>query len=388
MTAEIEKIKHALDQVLCQRQYNVHEPVFDQSDKDYLNKCIDSTFVSSIGAFVPEFEEKISAFTGAKNAIAVVNGTAALHLSLKLSGVEADEEVLLPSATFVATANAVSYLGAHPHFVDISKSDLGIDPKNLDQYLHETTIIKSGLCFNKYTKRLIRAIIPVHLFGLPAQITELLRISRKYKLKVIEDSSEALGSFYKSKHVGTFGDFGVLSFNGNKIITTGGGGMILTNNEKLAEAARHLSTTAKVANTMASEHDQVGFNYRLPNLNAALGLAQFNKLERILVHNQKLHELYRNAFSNLGNISLFSEANGCKSNYWLQTINIDINCKQKLYEIIRYLNSNGYGCRPLWKPIHKLKPYENCVRDKLINTELLEFKLLSLPSGPSIKLAK
>jgi len=259
----------------------LHEPRFFGNEKKYINDCIDTTYVSSVGKYVNEFEEKISDFTGSKFVVAVVNGTSALHIGLKLCGVVPKDEVLVPSFTFVGTVNSISYNNAIPHFVDIEQETLGIDTKKLLQYLYENTYVKNGICINKLTGRIIRAIIPVHTFGHPSNLDDLITISKKFKIKLIEDAAESLGSFFKGKHTGTFGDLGVISFNGNKTITTGNGGAILTNSYDLAKRARHLTTTAKVPHKWEYLHDEIGYNYRMSNVNAAIGCAQLENLKTI-----------------------------------------------------------------------------------------------------------
>lgn len=367
-------------------EYSLHEPQFDKNEIKYLSDCLKSTYVSSVGPFVEEFEKAIAKYTGAKYAIATTNGTAALHLSLRVAGVSSDNEVLVPSGTFVASANAISYVNAHPNFIDTSEVNLGIDVQKMSDYLAKTATYKNGKCINKSTKRQIKAVMPVHLFGLAGEMDDIKQIAQNYDLKVIEDASEALGSTFADKHLGTIGDLGVLSFNGNKIITTGGGGMILTNNKSFAEACKHLSTTAKISGTFSSQHDKVGFNYRLPNLNAALGLAQLQKLEGYLKKNKELNLLYSKALEPFEDCCVYSAQPNTTSNYWLQTVRINTKSKNLQKKFVEVMMETGYSCRPLWKPIHMLKPYKNCPRSDLSTVNKLSHQIVSLPSGPKINI--
>lgn len=384
MTSIADEVVNRVHYLLSGNNYALHEPVFSDIDRNFIEQCIASSFVSSVGPFVKQFEHEICTFTGAKFAIATVNGTSALHLALKVAGVEADDEVLLPSATFVATANAVSYIGAHPHFVDCDEHNLGIDVEKLEKYLANIAKFKNGVCINKKTQRKIAAVIPVHLFGLSGNLTALRGISLNYGLKIIEDASEALGSYYEDRHLGTIGDAGVLSFNGNKIITTGGGGMILTNDEKIATQCRHLSTTAKVSGLFSSTHDAIGFNYRMPNLNAALGLGQMTKLNRYIAQNHQLNQAYAQIFSDLENCEIYTAKKGTRSNYWLQTLRVRYASSEIQVEIVNRLSELGLGSRPIWTPLHLLTPYKDSERSNLETTCTLSKELINLPSGPKI----
>tara|TARA_B100002019_G_scaffold208362_1_gene181073 strand:- start:608 stop:1666 length:1059 start_codon:yes stop_codon:yes gene_type:complete len=346
-----------------------------------LQKCINSTYVSSTGQFVDQFEKEIAEYTGAKHAIAVVNGTAALHISLLLAGLERNDEVLVPSLTFVATANAVSYCGAVPHFVDCEERNLGIDPRKLDDYLSDISEVSGNCCINKNTGRKIFAVIPVHIFGHPCKIDETIVVAKKYKLKVIEDAAESLGSFYHGKHTGTFGKFGAISFNGNKIITTGGGGVILTNEDDLAVQAKHITTTAKISGQWECSHDRVGYNYRMPNLNAALGCAQFKQLPKFLQSKRDLYAKYLKHFSKLEGIQLLKEPSNCSSNYWLQTIILKKPNYKIRNEILTALNNAGLMSRPTWKGLHQLDHFRHCPRMDMTTSETLEKKIINLPSS-------
>ena len=327
------------------------------------------------------FEQEIATYTGARRAVAVVNGTAALHISLLLAGVKRNEEVLVPGLTFAATANSVNYCGAIPHFVDAEEDTLGIDPLKLDDYLASISEFSGEGCINKYTGRKISAIVPVHIFGHPCKIDTIVDVAKKYNLEVVEDAAESLGSFYKSKHTGTFGKLGAISFNGNKIITTGGGGMIITDDEQLALQAKHLTTTAKVAHKWEYVHDRVGYNYRMPNLNAAFGCAQLNRLSEFLQSKRGLFEKYLELISPIDGIRLISEPNNCTSNFWLQTIVLNEANVALRDEILEILNDAGLMSRPAWTGIHKLKPFQDCPRMDMHTTDCLEKRIINLPSS-------
>jgi perosamine synthetase len=308
-----------------------------------------------------------------------------LHISLLLAGVKNNEEVLVPGLTFVATANAASYCGAVPHFVDAEEDTLGIDPSKLDDYLASISEFSGGCCINKNTGRKISAIVPVHIFGHPCKIDVILEVAKKYKLEVVEDAAESLGSFYDGKHAGTYGNFGTLSFNGNKIITTGGGGIILTDDHGLADMAKHITTTAKIAHKWEYVHDRVGYNYRMPNLNASLGCAQLNRLPELLQSKRDLFEKYLEHICPIDGIKLLSEPNNCSSNYWLQTIILNEANLELRDEILAILNDAGLMSRPVWKAIHKLKPFEDCPRMDMEITESLEKRIINLPSSSFLR---
>ena len=356
----------------------LHEPIFNGNEEKYLGEAIRSTYVSSVGPFVDRFEEDLAQYTGVKKAIAVVNGTAALHISLLLAGVERNDEVLLPALTFVATANAVSYTGAIPHFIDSEEDTLGVDPLHLRRYLEELVIFEGGQTINKKTKRRIKAIVPVHVFGHPCKIEEIIKVASDFGLEVVEDAAESLGSFYKDKHTGTFGLLGALSFNGNKIVTTGGGGAILTNDEELGQMAKHLTTTAKVPHRWEYVHDQLGYNYRMPNINAALGCAQLEQLESYLVFKRELFGKYKNALNGQKGVRLMQEGNSAKSNYWLQALVFDQKINKD--DLLNLFHESGLGCRPAWKPLHKLPFLADSPKSSMLNTELLVDRVINLPS--------
>lgn len=359
----------------------LHTPVFDYTEAEYVVDCIRSNYVSSVGEYVNKFEEALRDFTGAKYVILAVNGTSALHVALKLAGVSNDDEVLIPSMTFVATANAVSYCGAVPHFVDVDTLTLGIDTSKLDCYLNGIADFERGFLVNKKTKRAIKAIIPMHTFGHPVDLDNLIFIARKYNLTVIEDSAESLGSYYKSVHTGNLGLMGILSFNGNKIITTGGGGAILTNNEELAVKAKHLTTTAKVPHKWEFYHDEVGFNYRMPALNAALGLAQMKKLPDFIEKKRSLANFYKGLFEGVEEFDFFIEPEYAKSNYWLNAIILKESYANLRDEILEETNKNGIMTRPVWRLLHSLPMYRNCPKMDLSTSESLEKRIINIPSS-------
>lgn len=374
----------AVRSVVGTSKVQLHEPKFAGREWEYLKECLDSTFVSSVGKFVQHFEAELAAYTGAKYAVAVVNGTAALHIALKLSGVKAEDEVLVPALTFVATANAISYCNAVPHFVESEECCLGIDPVALRSYLNFCTEQRDGLCINKKSGRVIRAIVPMHTFGHPALLDELLAIAHDFNLVMVEDAAESLGSYYRGKHTGTFGLLGALSFNGNKTITSGGGGAILTDNRELALRAKHWTTTAKVAHPWHYIHDEIGFNYRMPNLNAALGCAQLEQLPQFIEGKRALFDRYKEAFNSINGIKLQQEPVHCLSNYWLQTVLLDRNNAGQREALLEALNRTDYMSRPAWTLIHKLAPYKSCPSMSLKVSESLSARLINIPSSAAL----
>ena len=364
----------------------LHEPSFSGNELAYLKECIDSTFVSSIGKFVDRFEVDLASYTGAKHVVAVVNGTAALHIALKLSGVQADDEVLVPTLTFVATANAVHYCGATPHFIDSEENTLGIDAEKLKDYLFSNTEQRSGLCINRKTGKVIRALIPMHTFGHPSNLDGLIEVAYDFNIALVEDAAESLGSFYYGRHTGTVGLMGTLSFNGNKTITTGGGGAIMTNSSELARQAKHLTTTAKLPHAWRYCHDQIGYNYRMPNLNAALGCAQLEQLPHFLEAKRILFQRYEAAFRGVKGVNLIKEPAGCKSNYWLQTLILDKDLASLRDSIIEATNNHGLMTRPSWDLISELTPYRDCPHMNLDCSTSLLTRLINIPSSPSLAL--
>lgn len=364
----------------------LHEPSFAGNEWQYLKECLDSTFVSSVGKFVDRFEADLAKYTGAKHAVAVVNGTAALHIALKLAGVKTNDEVLIPALTFVATANAVAYCDATPHFVDCEERTLGVDAVSLRKYLNNQTEQRSGLCVNRDTGRVVRALVPMHAFGHPADIEGLLAVARDFNIMLVEDAAESLGSYYQGKHTGTFGLMGTLSFNGNKTITTGGGGAILTDNLELARQAKHLTTTAKLPHPWEYNHDEMGYNYRMPNLNAALGCAQLEQLPKMLEVKKALLKRYQVAFASVAGLKLVEEPERCQSNYWLQTLLLDIDYANQRDAILKATNDAGLMTRPAWKLMHELAFFKNCPRMDLPIAESLVQRLINIPSSVSLSI--
>jgi len=359
----------------------LHAPQFNGNEKKYLNECIDSTFVSSVGKFVDEFEEKIAKYTGARYAVATSNGTSALHIALLLANVTENDEVITQPLTFVATCNAISYCGANPVFIDVDKETMGLSPLSLQAYLEKNACIKNQQCVNNKTGKVIKACVPMHTFGQPCRIDEIKEICDKYHISLIEDAAESLGSFYKNKHTGTFGQMGVISFNGNKIITAGGGGCIITDDETLAKKAKHLTTTAKVPHKWKFVHDAIGFNYRMPNLNAALLVAQLEQLDGFLENKRLLANKYKEFFKK-SDIVFVTELENSKSNYWLNTIILKDGQQRDL--LLDEANSKGVMVRPIWVLMNKLPIFKNAQNRDLTNSEWLEQRVVNIPSSVTI----
>ncbi len=362
----------------------LHEPVFAGNEKKYLAECIDSGFVSSVGPFVAAFEESVREFVGATHAVAVVNGTAALHLALLAVGVRPGDEVIVPAMSFVATANAVSHAGAIAHFVDVDEATWGIDPGVLRSHLADVGRMKDGQLHNKQTGRPITAIVPMHALGHPVAIEQLVAIAEEFALVVVEDAAESLGSWVGDRHTGLFGRLGVFSFNGNKTITTGGGGVIVTDDEALAKKLKHLSTTARVPDAYEFDHDVVGYNYRMPNINAALGLAQMEQLAGLIRAQRDLFELYAEAFAGSAFGEVRQEPTGTTSNYWLQAISLPEGMKATKDELIKGCVDAGVSVRPLWKPLNRLTPYSSHPSAPTPVTEDLYNRVICLPSSASL----
>ena len=361
---------------------SLHEPEFDGNESAYVADCIATGWVSSVGAYVDRFERDLAAFTGCARAIAVVNGTAALHVCLILAGVRAGDEVLVPSLTFIATANAVSYAGATPHFVEAESTTLGIDPVALEAYLQANARIDGETCRNIRTGAPITALMVMHVFGHPCDLDALDALARRWHLVLVEDAAESLGSSYHGRHTGNVGRVAALSFNGNKVLTTGGGGAILTNDAALGARAKHLTTTARVAHRWDFTHDEIGFNYRLPNLNAALGCAQLERLPSKLERKRRLAAQYEAAFASVAGVRFLREPEGSTGNYWLNAIILDDPAGRD--EVLAALNDAGYMSRPLWVPMHRLPMYAACPRAELAVTEQLSATLINLPSSPKL----
>lgn len=357
----------------------LHEPRFVGNERKYVLDAIDSTFVSSVGAYVDRFEEMMKQITGAKHAIAIVNGTNALHLALELSGVKRGDEVISQALTFIATANAISYLGAIPHFVDVDQRTLGLSPSLLRKHLEEIAGFKDGQCYNKETGRRIAACVPMHTFGLPLYIDELSELCAEYSIPLIEDAAESLGSYYKGQHTGTFGLMGTFSFNGNKTVTSGGGGALITDDEVLAKKAKHLSTQAKMPHPWEYRHDHIAYNYRMPNLNAALACAQLEQLDRYIENKRELSDMYNSFFSHRSDIQLLREVSGASSNYWLNAILLEH--KEARDAFLKETNDAGVMTRPIWTLMNKLEMFKECPKADLFNAEELDGRIVNITSS-------
>lgn len=393
-------------------------PVFAGNEKKYLNECIDTTFVSSVGKFVDRFEEDMAKYTGAKKAVVCVSGTNALHMSLMLAGVERDDEVLTQALTFIATCNALSYIGAHPVFIDVDKRTMGLSPDAMKEWLHTNAEVKEvkvtkesksdilshtdfntpqhpdsltlGLsdsstlaCFNKRTGRRIKACVPMHTFGHPVRIEEIAALCEEWHIELVEDAAESIGSLYKGKHTGTFGRIGAISFNGNKTITTGGGGMLLFNDEELGKYAKHITTQAKVPHRWEFRHDHIGYNYRMPNINAALGCAQLENLDKYVASKRKVAAEYIEFFKNVDGIDFFVEPENTFSNYWLSAV--VLKDKESQLDFLQQTNDNGVMTRPIWELMNRLPMFENCENDGLENTIWFADRVVNIPSSVRVE---
>lgn len=366
------------------RPMSLHEPCFSGNEWAYVKKCLDTGWVSSLGKYVDKFEHLLENFTGIKWAIAVVNGTAALHICLKLVGVERDDEVIVPALTFIATANAVCYCGAIPHFVDSEERTLGLDPEKLSEYLSDVSEVRKDGCLNKQTGRRIKAVVPMHTFGHPVDLDPLMELCDRFKLELVEDAAESLGSYYKGRHTGRWGKVSALSFNGNKTITTGGGGAILTNDEEMGRLAKHLTTTARAPHKWAIIHDHIGYNYRMPNINAALGCAQLEQLPVFLTTKRNLAEKYRKAFEGIDGIRFFTEPDFAKSNYWLNVLLLDEKFSNQRDNLLEETNNIGIMTRPAWALMQKLPMFQDCPKMNLSGAESLEARLINIPSSATL----
>jgi len=360
----------------------LHEPRFIGNEKKYVMDAIDSTFVSSVGKYVDQFEEMMCEITGAKYAIAIVNGTNAIHLSMVLAGVEPGDEVITQSLTFIATANAISYCQATSHFVDVDKETMGLSPTLLDAHLQEISEMRNGECFNKNTNKRIKACVPMHTFGLPLYIDGLVKVCDKYNITLIEDAAESLGSYYKGQHTGTFGKLGTFSFNGNKTVTSGGGGAIITDDEELAKRAKYLSTQAKIPHKWEYKHDAIGYNYRMPNLNAALACAQLEQLDFYIKNKRELNDNYAQFLVGNGDVKLVQEVKNAKSNYWLNAV--ILKDKSERDNFLEELNSKGVMTRPIWALMNHLEMFKDCPKSDLSNSEWLEDRVVNIPSSVRI----
>lgn len=362
----------------------LHEPEFRGREWQYVKDCIDTGWVSSVGAYVDRFERDLAAYTGVAHAIATSNGTSALHVCLQLAGVESGDEVLMPTLTFIATANAVSYLCAVPHFVDSEAVSLGIDAVKLEEHLRGTAQLVGGTCVNRRTGAAIRALVVMHVFGHPADLDALDALARRWNLVLVEDAAESLGSTYHGRHTGNIGRLSALSFNGNKVVTTGGGGAILTNDPELARRAKHLTTTARTPHRWSFLHDEVGYNYRLPNLNAALGCAQLEQLPDMIARKRALAARYEEAFATVEGARFLIEPPGTSSNYWLNAIVLDAACAGQRDALLGALNDAGYMSRPVWTLMHRLPMYEACPRMSLDVAQQMEAAVVNLPSSAKL----
>lgn len=361
----------------------LHEPRFVGNEKKYVLDCIDSTFVSSVGKYVDDFEKQIATYTGAKYAVACVNGTAALHMAMLVAGVKQNDIVITQPLSFIATCNAIAYIGAAHLFVDVDMDTMGLSPEKLNTYLNEFAIKKSdGFTYHKITNQKITACVPMHTFGHPCRIDEIATICEHYNIALIEDAAESIGSFYKDKHTGTFGLLGTFSFNGNKTITAGGGGAIVTNNEALAKRAKYLTTQAKVPHRWNFVHDEIGYNYRMPNINAALMCAQFEQLDAFIKNKRELAQLYSGFFKN-SDIQFIAEPSNSKSNYWLCAI--ALTDKKTRDEFLQYTNDNGVMTRPVWELMNKLPMFKNALCGDLSNAEKIQERLVNIPSSVRVK---
>ncbi len=363
---------------------SLHEPSFAGKEWQYVKECLDTGWVSSVGKFVDRFELQLAEFTGARRAVAVVNGTAALHVCLQLVGVERDDEVLVPTLTFIATPNAVSYCGAVPHFIDSEDRTLGVDPAKLAGYLTAIAELRDEGCFNRVTGRRIKALVPMHVFGHPVDLDPLVELCARYRIELVEDAAESLGSFYKGRHTGNLGRVSALSFNGNKVITTGGGGAIITNDDELGKLAKHLTTTARVAHQWSFIHDRIGYNYRLPNINAALGCAQMEELPGFIASKRALAVRYADVFAGMAGLRFFIEPDFAESNYWLDALLLDTPDLAARDAILKATNDAGLMTRPAWTLMHQLPMYRDCPRMDLCVAESLEARLINLPSSPKL----
>lgn len=357
----------------------LHEPIFIGNEKKYVNECIDSTFVSSVGKFVDTFEKEFAKYVGSFYAVATVNGTAALHIALLIAGVKSGDEVITQPVTFVATCNAISYCGAKPVFVDVDLDTMGMSPESLNDFLGNNCELSANGCLNRKTGKVVKACVPMHTFGHPCRIDEIKEICDRWHIILVEDAAESLGSFYKNRHTGTFGQIGAFSFNGNKIVTSGGGGAIVTNDEHLAKRAKHLTTTAKIPHPYEYVHDEIGYNYRLPNLNAALLVAQLEQINFFLAAKRNLAKIYEDFFQNFDNIKFIKEPTFAKSNYWLNAVMLED--RRKRDQFLEVTNKNGVMTRPIWKLMNELEMFKDCEKADLKNAKYLEDRVVNIPSS-------
>lgn len=356
----------------------LHEPRFQGNERKYVLETIESTFVSSVGAYVDKFEEMIASISQTKKAVAVVNGTSALHVALRLAGVKQGDEVLTQALTFVATINSIMYNNANPVFLDVDLDTMGLSPTSVEAYLDKYGELREDGCYNKQTGSRISACLPMHTFGFPVHLNELIEICEKWKIPIVEDAAESIGSEYRGKPTGGFGKLGVYSFNGNKIVTAGGGGAIVTNDNELGGFAKHITTTAKKPHTYEYIHDVLGYNYRMPNLNSALICAQLEQLDSFIENKRLLAKAYKKFFDVLG-ITFRTENSNTKANYWLMCIELDNQEDRNWF--LNLTNNKGVMTRPIWKLMYKLPMYKHCYRDDQVNAEYLENRIVNIPSS-------
>lgn len=362
----------------------LHDPRFIGNERKYLMEAMDTNFVSSVGEYVVKFEKAVAEYTGARHAVAAVNGTSALHIAMLLAGVEKNEEVITQPVSFIATCNAITYAGAYPVFVDVSLKTMGMCPEKLEAFLKENAVKHpDGKVYNNKSGRRFAAVVPVHTFGHPCEIDRIAEICDYYNIPLVEDAAESIGSLYKGKHTGLFGKLGALSFNGNKVITTGGGGMILTDDEELAKLAKHITTTAKIPHRWEYRHDYTAYNYRLTNLAAALGCGQIEQLDFFIEEKRKLVEAYKAYFSGKSGVTFFTEPEACRSNYWLNAVLLKDRTARD--EFLQYTNDHGVMTRPIWTLSNKLDMYRGCQCGDLSNAEWLEARVVNIPSSVIIK---
>ena len=380
----VNELLKILSELNLERKKGIHEPYFNKKESIYVQKSINSTYVSTVGGFIKKFENEIKNFTKSKYAVATVNGTSALHIAMMTLGIGPNHEVLIPNLNYIGSSNATIYCGASPHFIDVDSKYLGIDTNKLRDYLKKNTFTKSKQTFNKQTLKKIVAIAPTHIFGQPSKMNEILDISKEFNFKIVEDAAESLGSFYKHKHTGTIGDVGILSFNGNKIITTGGGGMILTNNYKIYNQAKMLSQVSKKPHPWKYEYKGLGFNYRMPNLNAALGYAQIKKLKNFLKEKKKLYSKYESKFKNHKEFYLLKELPNTECNNWLITIILKKKNKNLLNKILKTTNKNGFNTRPVWQMLSQVPHLKKYPKMDLSNSINLSKAIVCLPSSVSL----
>lgn len=374
-----QKIVDYIKELYGQDSVPLSVPKFIGNEKKYLNMCIDSTFVSSVGQFVERFEEEMAAYTGAKRAVVCVSGTNALHMAMILAGVERNDEVLTQALTFIATCNAISYTGAHPIFIDVDKSTMGLSPDAVKAWLAQNAEVRDAQCYNKRTGRRIKACVPMHTFGHPVRIEELAAVCEEWHIELIEDAAESIGSKYRDKHTGLFGKVGVLSFNGNKTITTGGGGMLLFTDENLGTLAKHLTTQAKIPHRWEFRHDMIGYNYRMPNINAALGCAQLEHLDEYIADKRAVAAAYAEFFKQIEGIQFFTEPDNCYSNYWLNAVILENHESQQAF--LQYTNDHHVMTRPIWELMCRLPMFEHCQHDHLENTIYFADRVVNIPSS-------